>query len=221
VYYLEGRHVSIDTDVEMQVNVAVWRCQSQINWHSLRINTDSASTPLYFVTFIISVISMTSKITFLYIWASVLALHLSALTMLSEEKQKSAATFYTELSISYFISTTDHQSPQIMDNGIDRLPLRADWIHNNVMQFHSRPSSYSTSFWQSARTLFGILCLLFCNMYENVLLRWMQNKLVTKPGMSFWTQKNPRFGGCSWRDRMQFPWEKFMGMCNVLTYYSQ
>jgi len=69
---------------------------------------------------------MTSKITFLYIWASVLALHLSALTMLSEEKQKSAATFYTELSISYFISTTDHQSPQIMDNGIDRLPLRAD-----------------------------------------------------------------------------------------------
>jgi len=30
VYYvLEGRYASIDADAEMQVNVAVWRCQNQ------------------------------------------------------------------------------------------------------------------------------------------------------------------------------------------------
>jgi len=38
---------------------------------------------------------MTSKLTFFYIWATALALNFSALTMLSEEKQKSVAAFHT------------------------------------------------------------------------------------------------------------------------------
>jgi len=29
VYSLEGQHVSIDADPQMQANVAVWRCQTQ------------------------------------------------------------------------------------------------------------------------------------------------------------------------------------------------
>jgi len=57
---------------------------------------------------------MTLKLTSLYIWATVLALHSSALIMLSEEKHKPAALFYTEVSIGYVNSTIDHQSPQII-----------------------------------------------------------------------------------------------------------
>jgi len=66
-----------------------------------------------FVTFIVSIVSMTSKLTFIYIRATVLALHLSALTMLSEEKQQSAATFYTKILVISFY----YGSPVAPNNG--------------------------------------------------------------------------------------------------------
>jgi len=89
-----------------------------MNRHNSRINTDSVSAPLYFCNFYRQYRFYDIKDHLFYIWPTLLAQHLSALAMLSEEKQKSAATFFTELSIGYFISTADHQSSNIMDNGI-------------------------------------------------------------------------------------------------------
>jgi len=85
------------------------------------IGIASESTPIQrphlctFVTFIVSTVSMASQLTFLYI---VPALRLSALTMLPKEKQNSPAIFCTKGFVEYFIFTTDHQSPQMIDNGI-------------------------------------------------------------------------------------------------------
>ena len=70
-----------------------------------------ASTPWYFYTFCHQYHFYNVKAYLFYIRATVLALLLSAFTMPSGEKQKSAATFYT---VGYFTSTMDHQSTQMM-----------------------------------------------------------------------------------------------------------
>jgi len=73
--------------------------KAKVNRHSLRINTYSTSTPLYFCNFYRQhrFYDFKAHRTFLCIRATVLALHLSALTTLSEEKQQSAATFQTHI----------------------------------------------------------------------------------------------------------------------------
>lgn len=82
---------------------------------------------------------MTLKLTSLYIWATVLALHSSALIMLSVEKHKPAALFYTEVSIGYVNSTIDHQSPQIIilwflsETFLDKYALFC-WLHLLISQ---------------------------------------------------------------------------------------
>jgi len=88
--------------------------KAKINQHSLRINTNSVSTPLY----ICSQYRFYDIKAYLSLHlATVLALHLSALMKLSEEKQMSAAIIHTRY-VSEICLYYGSPVAQIMDNGI-------------------------------------------------------------------------------------------------------
>jgi len=94
---------------------------------------------------------MTSRLTFLYIWATLPALHLPALAMLSDEKQVCCnILFYTKtFYILFLLRITSRPIKWIMELGeVEKVTISSATqcrLHTfNVLRFHPGPSPYSS-----------------------------------------------------------------------------
>ena len=154
----------------------------------ISIGMASESTPIQcphlcaFVTFIVSIVSMTSKLTFLYSCATVLALYF----LITEVSCRILC--YGIFGIFYFY----YGSPVAPNNGIGSRQEKGYHIicHSGPLANiqYSAISSWAFIVFNQFLAV-RLYCSdyfalsLCCEIYENVLLRRVQNKLVTKPGM--------------------------------------